>query len=128
MLMSTAEDEAERVTDGVEEDMEACFAGGGNTRGAEGEHGWFCYVDVVNPDVDVYLLRVARVRPARRHPLGGALEGEASVAVFGTDDDPRPVFDVLVDLVSQDRRVEQGQLARLRTVDNGLLHPTDHAQ
>ena len=128
MLMSTAEDEAERVTDGVEEDMEARFAGGGNSLGAEGEHGWFCYVDVVNPDVDVQLLRVVRVRPARRRPLGGALEREASVAGFGTDHDPRAVFDVLVDLVSQDRRVERGQFAGLRTVDDGLLQPSDHAQ
>ena len=49
---------------------------------------WFGYFGVVHADVEVQLLRVGRVGPARRDPFGNALECQLPQAKLGAYDHP----------------------------------------
>jgi len=71
-----AENDAERVADGVGENPETRLAFTGDTGSAQSEQFLFGLVGVAHADVQVYLLWVGRVGPARRGPVGGALEGQ----------------------------------------------------
>ena len=63
----------------------------------------FGRVDVVDPDVDVQLLGVPRLRPDRREVGRGALEGELPPPDVPADDHPGAVAVVLVDAHAQHR-------------------------
>lgn len=71
-----AENDAERMADGVGEDPEARLAFARDPSGAQSEQVLFGLVSVAHPNVQMHLLRIGRVGPARRNPAGSALEGQ----------------------------------------------------
>jgi hypothetical protein len=60
------EDDAERVTDGVGEDPEACLAFTRDTGGTQAEQFLLGLVGITHANIEVQLLGIRRVRPARR--------------------------------------------------------------
>ena len=64
------------MADRVGEDPEALLAFGREPAGAERQHRLLGPVDVVDPDVQVQLLRPPRVRPFWRYELRRPLEGQ----------------------------------------------------
>jgi len=70
------EDDAEGMAGGVGEDPEARFAFTRDAGGAQGEQVPLRLAGIAHPDVQVHLLGVRRVRPARRNPAGSALESQ----------------------------------------------------
>lgn len=119
-----AENDAERMADGIGEDPEACLAFAGDTGGAQSEQVLFGLVGVAHANVQMHLLRVGRVGPARRNPAGGALEGQLAHARPGTDD--YPTVDIFVDPHPQYLAVELGKSARVGAIDHCLLKASDH--
>jgi hypothetical protein len=119
-----AEDDAERVTGGVSEDPEARLSLTWNASGAQGEQFLLGLVGVSDADVEVQLLGMRRVRPARRNPFGDPLKGQLPKA--GLSADYHPAVDVLVDSHPQHLAVEQGQSARVGAVDHCLFEASDH--
>jgi hypothetical protein len=97
----------------------------GKSTGPERQYRALGRVDIVNPYVQVQLLRVLGIRPARRDPPRRTLERQLTRAGLQTDD--YPVVAVLVNAHAQDLRVEGSQRARIRAVKYGLLQPADHA-
>jgi hypothetical protein len=84
----------------------------------------FGLVDILDTDVEVQLLWMVGVWPARRHPLGRSLERE--LARSGFDPDHDPVAEVMIYLHAEHRGVELGERSRLRAVDHSLLEASDH--
>jgi hypothetical protein len=84
----------------------------------------FGLVDILDTDIEVQLLRMVGVWPARRHPLGSSLERELARPGLDTDNDP--VAKVMIYLHPEHRGVELGERSRLRAVDHGLLEASDH--
>jgi hypothetical protein len=62
-----AEDHAEGVPDWVGEDPEACLASAGDADGTQGKQFLLGTVGIAHADVQVHLLGMRRVRPARRN-------------------------------------------------------------
>ena len=75
-------------------------------------------------DIQMHLLRAGRFGPARRNPVGGALEGQLAQPRSETDD--YPAVDIFVDPHPQHVAVGLGKSARVRAVDHCLLKATDH--
>jgi hypothetical protein len=71
-----AEHNAERVARGVGENPEARLTFTGETGRAQSEQFLFGLAGVAHADVQMHLLRVGRVGPARRNPVSNALEGQ----------------------------------------------------
>jgi hypothetical protein len=71
-----AEDDAERVTDGIGEDPEARLTLTWDTGGAQGEQFLHCLVGVAHANVEMQPLGIRRVRPARGNPFGHPLKGQ----------------------------------------------------
>ena len=71
-----AEDDAERMPGRVGEDPEARFAFTRDASGTQGEQVPLRLAGVAHTDVQVHLLGVRRVGPARRNPVGRALESK----------------------------------------------------
>ncbi len=120
-------DEAERVTDRIEKDVEPGLTRRWHASGTEIDDRLLCDADVINPDVEVQLLRMVRVRPPRWDPLRHSLERELAIAPGSSDDDESPVLVVLVDLHAQDLAIELCEIPRLGTVNDCLLKASDHA-
>lgn len=120
-----SEDEAERMADRVGEDPEAGLAFAREPACAEREDGAFGGVYVLDPDVQMQLLGVLRVRPSRRDPGRRTLKCQRAVTRLAADD--HPVAAVLVDLHPQHLRVERRKRSRVRAVQHRLLQPSDHA-
>jgi len=84
----------------------------------------FGLVDILDTDIEVQLLWMVGVWPARRHPLGSSLERELARPGLDTDNDP--VAKVMIYLHPEHRGVELGERSRLRAVDHSLLEASDH--
>ena len=70
------EDDAEWVPDGVDEDPEPCFRLTWRTSGAKRPELLLGLIRVIHADVEMQLLGMGWIRPARRDPFGGPLEGQ----------------------------------------------------
>jgi hypothetical protein len=68
------EDGAERVADGISEDPEARLAITSDTSGTQGDQFPLGLVGIADANVEMQLLRIYRVRPARRNPFGHPLK------------------------------------------------------
>jgi hypothetical protein len=79
---------------------------------------------VAHADVEMQLLRIRRVRPARGNPFGHPLKGQLPKA--GLQADNHPAVDVFVDPHSQHLAVELRESPRVRAVDHGLFEASDH--
>ena len=121
-----AEDDTERVTDGVREDTEACLTFTGDAGGAEGEQFLLGLVGITHADVEMQLLGIGRVRPARRNPYGGPLKGQLPLSWLQADD--HPAIDIFVDSHPQYPAVELRESARVGTVDHCLFEASDHTE
>jgi hypothetical protein len=111
---------------GIDEDPEASLRSTWRTSGAKREQVLFGLISVSHADVQMYLLGIFRIRPARRNPCGDSLEGELAEAWPGADD--HPAAGVLVDPHSQHLTVEIRESARVRTVDHSFLEAPDHTR
>jgi hypothetical protein len=118
------EDDTERMSHGIGENPEAGLPHSAHPSGAEGEKFALCLIGVGDPDVEVKLLRVGRVRPSRGDPFSRTLEGQLPEARFGTDD--YPVADVLIDPHPEYLAVEPGESAGVGAVDHSLFQMADH--
>ncbi len=121
-----AEDDAERVPDGVCENAEARLTLTWDTGGAQGEQFLFGLVSITDADVEVQLLGIRRVRPARRDPFGGPLKGQLPQAGLQADD--HPAIDIFVDPHAQHLAVKLREPARVGAVDHGLFEASDHSE
>ena len=119
-----AENDAERVADWISEDPEARLAFAGDPGGTQSEQVLFGLVSVAHANVQMHLLRVGRVGPARRNPAGSPLEGQLAHARPGTDD--YPAVDIFDDPHPQYLTVEPGKSARVGAIDDCLLKASDH--
>jgi hypothetical protein len=119
-----AENDAERVASGVGENPEARLAFTGDTGHAQSEQFLFGLAGVAHADVQMHLLRVGPIGPARGNPVGSALEGQLPQPRPGTDD--YPAVHVFVDPHPQYLAVELGKSARVRAVDHHLLKASEH--
>jgi len=86
---------------------------------------WFGYFGVVHADVEVQLLRVGRVGPARRDPFGNALECQLPQAKLGAYD--HPVTEIFVHPHPERLAVKLRERAGVRTVDYCLFKAADHS-
>ncbi len=120
------EHDAEWVTDRVGEDSEASLVLTVDTRGAEREQFLLSLVGVTDADIEVQLLRMGRVWPARRDPFTDPLDRQLPQAGLGADN--HPAVDVFVDLHAQHLAVELREGARVGAVDHSLLGASDHTQ
>lgn len=68
------------MTGGIGKDPEAGLPFALGTDCAQGEEIPLSLIRVAYPDVEVQLLRIRRVGPARRHPFGCPLEGQLTQA------------------------------------------------
>ena len=68
-----AEDDAERMADGIGEDPEASLALTSDPGGTRGEQFLFCLVGIAHANVEVRLLGMRRVGPAWGKPFGRPL-------------------------------------------------------
>lgn len=121
-----AENDAEWVPGRVSEDPEACLTVTWDPGGAQSEQLLLGPVGIAHANVEMQLLRIRRVRPAGRNPVGDLLECELAEAGPGADDDP--AIDVFVDPHPQHLTVEPREGARVRAVDHCLLETSDHAE
>ena len=69
-----AEHDAEWVTGGISEDPEARLTFPGDTGGTQGGQFLLSLAGIAHADVEVQLLRIGWVRPARRNPSGHSLK------------------------------------------------------
>jgi len=83
------------VTDRIGENPEARLTLAGDTGGTQGGQFLLSLAGIAHADVEVQLLRIRRVRPARRNPLTGPLKGQLPQAGPGTND--HPAIDILID-------------------------------
>src|SRR5262245_5954335 len=113
------------MPDRVGEHAKAGLSRRRQTTRAESHDGALRGVHIVDPDVEMELLGVLGIWPARRYPCPDALEGELTGAGLDADDDP--VLVVLVDTHAEHLGVERGQRPRIRTIDHRLFQPTNHA-
>ncbi len=118
------EHDAEWVTDRVGEDSEARLALTLATRGAEREQLFLSLVGVTDANIEVQLLRMCRVWPARRDPFIDPPERQLPQAGLGAGN--HPAVDVFVDLHAQRLAVELREGARVGAVDHTLLEASDH--
>jgi hypothetical protein len=118
------EDQAEWVAGGIREDAEPLLAPGRETTGPELEDHTLSRVHVVDTDVQVKLLRKARVGPPGRNPGHRPLERQLPGSRSAPDHDP--VLAILVDPHAQDLGVERRERPRIRAVKHGLLQTADH--
>ena len=114
------------MTDGVSEDPEARLTFTWDTSGTQGEQFLLGLVGIAHANVEVQLLGVRRVRPARRDPFGDPLEGQLPEAGLQTDD--YPAIDAFVDSHPQHPAVELRESARAGAVDHCLFKAADHTQ
>lgn len=120
----SAEDQAERVTGGISEYPEALLMLGWEPPSAERQNRGFSGIDVVNPYVEVELLRIPGVWPARGNPFRRALKRKLACAGLTTDD--HPVTGVLVYFHAQHAGVKRRERAGVRAVQHGLFQSADH--
>jgi hypothetical protein len=90
-----AKDDAERVTDGVGEDPEARLAFPWDTGGTQEEQFLLGLAGITHANVEVHLLGIRGVRPARRNPFGGSLKGQLPETGLQADD--YPIADIFID-------------------------------
>ena len=121
-----AEDDAERVTDRVGEDPEARLAFPWDAGGAQEEQFLLGLVGITHANVEVQLLGMGGVGPARRNPFGGSLKGQLPMAGLQADD--HPVTDVFVDPHPQNLAIELRESARVGAVDHCLFEASDHTE
>jgi hypothetical protein len=114
-----SEDEAQRMTRGIDEDSEARFSRGRYAASTKDNYLTLGLVDVVHTDVEMQLLWVLWVWPPGRYPSRHSLEGELSVVRADADDDP--VAEILVHLHPEDRGVERSMGLGVRAVDHRLF-------
>jgi Protein of unknown function (DUF3060) len=113
------------VPGGVAEDAKQLAVGVGHPAGAQGEYLTLGGVDVVDPDVEVELLRSARVGKPRRLMLRGVLEGEATALRVGQHH-PRVGVLFLVDGAAEYAGIERRQPAGVFAVDDDRTKLSDH--
>jgi hypothetical protein len=89
------EDDAERMTDGISEDPETRLTLTWDTSGTQGEQFLLCLVGIAHTNVEMQLLRIRRVRPARRNPFGHPLKGQLPKAGLQADNHP-PIVSSLI--------------------------------
>ena len=70
------EDDAEWVPDGVDEDPESCLRLTWRTSGAKRPELLLGLIRVIYANVEMQLLGMRWIRPARRNPLGDPLESQ----------------------------------------------------
>jgi hypothetical protein len=119
------EDDAERVTDGIGEDAKACLTFSWDTGGTQSKEFPLGPVRITHANIEVHLLGIHRVRPARRNPWGRPLKGQLPKTRSQADD--HPTVDVLVDPHAEHPAVELRESARVRAVDHCLFETSDHA-
>lgn len=91
-----AEDDAERMTDRIGENPEARLTLTSDASGAQGQQFLLCLAGIAHANIEMQLLRICGVGPARRNPFGDPLKGQLPQAGQRADNDPLPV-DVFVD-------------------------------
>jgi len=82
------EDDAEWMTGGVSEDPKACLALTWDTSGTQGDQFLLGLVGITHANVEVQLLGIGRIWPARRNPSGDPLKGQLPEAGLHTDHHP----------------------------------------
>jgi len=112
------------VTGGISEYPEALLMLGWEPPSTERQNCGFGGLDVVDPYVEVELLRITGVRPARGNPFRRALKRKLACAWLTTDD--HPVAGVLVYFHAQHVGVERRERAGVRAVQHGLFQSADH--
>jgi hypothetical protein len=117
-------DEAERVTAWVGIDPES-VATTRQSLCAESENLLLGLVQVLDAHIDMHLLRMLRVWPARCAQLGNALKRHPWPVRRVSDHHPIAV--VLNPLHAQQFLVERRQHRRLRAVDHETMPTSDHA-
>ena len=121
-----AEDDAERVADRVGKDSEAGLTFTSDTSGTEGEQFLLGLFGISHANVEMQLLGIGRIRPARRDPSSDPLERQLAEARCCADD--HPAVDVLIDPHPQHLTVELRQRARVGTVDHCFFEAPDHIE
>jgi hypothetical protein len=111
--------EAERVPCGVSVDPPGLAGLVVGLDRTEGEDEFLGRVEVLDREVQVYLLRTARVGPRRRDELQVLLKADPD-ADAGVQGDPFPL--VVLDLAGQ-LAVEHGELMRIRTIQDHSGQP-----
>ena len=92
---------------------------------AEREHLWRRGRHVIDHDIEMHLLWHAGTGPRRCLVVRRELEGEpGGLLVVGHHD---PVRAVVGDRLTEQCRVEVGQVARVGAVDDGVVPASDHA-
>ena len=89
------EDDAEWMTGGVSEDPKACLALTWDTSGTPGDQFLLGQVGIAHANVEVQLLGIGRIWPARRNPSGDPLKGQLPEA--GPHTYHHPAVNVFVD-------------------------------
>jgi hypothetical protein len=123
-------DEAERVTCGICIDSPAALAVAGvEQRGAEVKYLSLGLVEILDPEVEMELLRASGIWPLRRLVVFDALEGEHQPGA-GVKRCPaiieRPARIRLVHRAAEQRRVEPGKLSNVGAVQHHALQVGDH--
>lgn len=113
------------MTDRIGEDPEARLTLTSDTSGAQGQQFLLCLLGIAHANVEMQLLRIGGVRPARGNPFGGQLKGQLPQAGLRADNDP-PSVDVFVDPHPQHLAVELGESPWVRAVDHCLFEVSDH--
>jgi hypothetical protein len=121
-----AEDDAERVADRVSKDSKAGLTFTGCTDGTKGEQFLLGLIGISHANVEMQLLGIGRIRPARRNPFGDPLERQLAEAWRCADN--HPAVDVLIDPHPQHLTVELRQSARVGTVDHCFFEAPDHTE
>jgi len=91
-----AEDNAEWVADRVGKDPEAGLPFTGDTSGAKGEQVPLGLVGIGHANVEMQLLGIRWVGPARRNPFGDPLESQLAKAGLGPVTTQPPVSSLTV--------------------------------
>jgi hypothetical protein len=120
------EDDAERVAGGVSEDPEARLTFTWDTGGTQGEQFLLGLAGITDANVEVQLLGICRVRPARRNPFGSPLKGQLPETGLQADD--HPAIDIFIDPHPQHLAVELRERARVGAVDHRLFEASDHTE
>jgi len=119
-----AEDDAERMTDRIGKDPEARLTPTSDTSSSQSQQFLLCPVGIAHPNIEMQLLRIGGVRPARGNPFGDPLKSQLPQARPRADN--YPAVDVFVDPHPQYLAVELGESPRVGAVDHCLFQVADH--
>jgi hypothetical protein len=103
-----------------------CFATTRQRGGAEFEHRGLGELEVVDPDIEMSVLRPLTIRPRRRSVVGNAREGDARP--IGRVTDHHPIALVLHPPHAEQRFVERGQCIRILAINHNAVQSSDHGR